>query len=282
MKMIRTFLLCLSVVCVWACTTGNKIPNDAMVVMSFNIRYDNPDDGENIWDNRKPAIKELLHDLQPDVFGVQEAEAHQVRYIESECPEYASIGVGRDDGKEAGEFMSIFYLRDELKVNDWGTIWLSETPQKPSLGWDAWCKRTATWAAMEYIDSGQKFFYVNTHLDHGGRNARKNGLDLIIGLIKEKNIESCPAVITGDFNVPPDDTLTLGGLYSYMYNAAVTAEVTDDYPTTNGFGKRTPKHIDYIWWKGFRSCSEYRVNRKEYSGVRYISDHWPIIAEFAW
>ena len=251
---------------------------DNLKVMSYNMRYDSPNDGENIWDIRKVATPAMIKEVHPDVFGVQEAMVHQIRYVEENCPEYASIGVGRDDGKEGGEFMSIFYDKSKIKLNEWGTVWLSPTPEKPSRGWDAGCFRTATWAKMEVIGSGKRFFYINTHLDHVGKNARKNGLELIIKIIKEKNVEGDPAILTGDFNVTPDDSFTLDGVYAYMNNASATALEADSVPTFNGWGKRDGSFIDYIWWKGFSSCKEYRVNRNEYGGVRFISDHWPITA----
>ena len=251
---------------------------DNLKVMSYNMRYDSPNDGENIWDIRKVATPAMIKEVHPDVFGVQEAMVHQIRYVEENCPEYASIGVGRDDGKEGGEFMSIFYDKSKIKLNEWGTVWLSPTPEKPSRGWDAGCFRTATWAKMEVIGSGKRFFYINTHLDHVGKNARKNGLELIIKIIKEKNVEGDPAILTGDFNVTPDDSFTLDGVYAYMNNASATALEADSVSTFNGWGKRDGSFIDYIWWKGFSSCKEYRVNRNEYGGVRFISDHWPITA----
>ena len=276
MKKLIPIAFMLAIIC--ACSSNIKRRTETIRVMSYNIRYDNPNDGENIWDIRKPATKAMIYDLRPDVFGVQEALVHQIRYIEENCPEYASIGVGRDDGKEAGEFMSIFYDRKKVKLYDWGTIWLSENPEMPGLGWDAWCPRTATWAIMELVATGHKFFYINTHLDHGGHNARKHSLDLIISLIKEKNIDNSPVLLTGDFNVTPDNTFALENLYSYMNNAAATAQEADSVPTSNSFGKREGKCIDYIWWKNFKSCKEYCVIRKEYDGIKYVSDHWPIIA----
>lgn len=276
MKKLIPIAFMLTIVC--ACSSNIKRRTETIRVMSYNIRYDNPNDGDNIWDIRRPATKSMIYDLRPDVFGVQEALVHQIRYIEENCPEYASIGVGRDDGKEAGEFMSIFYDRKKVKLHDWGTIWLSENPEMPGLGWDAWCPRTATWAIMELVATGHKFFYINTHLDHGGRNARKHSLDLIISLIKEKNIDNSPVLLTGDFNVTPDNTFALEHLYSYMNNAAATAQEADSVPTSNSFGKREGKCIDYIWWKNFKSCKEYCVIRKEYDGIKYVSDHWPIIA----
>lgn len=264
-----------------SCSVSNKTVKDqhmTIKVMSYNIRYDNPNDGANLWNIRKPATKEMIYDVRPHIFGVQEALVNQIRFIEENCPEYASVGVGRDDGKEAGEFMSIFYDKEKVNLIDWGTIWLSETPDKPGLGWDGWCPRTATWAKMELTGTGKRLFYVNTHLDHGGKRARKNSLDLIISLIKEKNTENVPVILTGDFNVAPDNMFTLENLQSFMNNAAVTATVADSHPTCNTFGKRGDKYLDYIWWKDFNECLEYRVITKEYSGIKFISDHWPIIS----
>lgn len=275
MKILSFFFM--SVLAV-SCATRNQ--ENVLKIMSYNMRYDNPDDAENIWDIRKVATPEMIKEVHPDVFGVQEAMVHQIRYVEENCPEYVSIGVGRDDGKEGGEFMSVFYDKSKIKLNDWGTIWLSPTPEIPSRGWDAGCFRTATWAKMEVIKSGRKFFFVNTHLDHVGKNARKHGLELIIRTIKEQNVERVPTILTGDFNVNPDDSFTLDNLYTYMNNASATAEVADQVQTFNGWGKREGMFIDYIWWKGFSSCKRYSVNRKEYSGIKYVSDHWPITAEF--
>lgn len=261
-----------------SCRQNAEKVADTLKVMSYNIRYDNPGDGENIWDIRKPATKAMIYDLRPDVFGVQEAQVHQIRYIEENCPHYASVGVGRDDGKEAGEFMSIFYDKEKIKLLEWGTFWLSRTPEKPSRGWDAACFRTATWAKMEILASGRQFFFYNTHLDHIGRNARKNGLELIVRTMKEKNTEGLPTVLTGDFNVTPDNIFALDSVYAYLNNAAVTAAEADSLATNNAFGKRDGKVIDYIWWKDFSGCTEYRVSRKEYDGIKYVSDHWPITA----
>lgn len=261
-----------------SCRQNDGKAADTLKVMSYNIRYDNPDDGENIWDIRKPATKAMIDDLRPDVFGVQEAQVHQIRYIEENCPQYASVGVGRDDGKEAGEFMSIFYDKERIKLLDWGTLWLSQTPEKPSRGWDAACFRTATWAKMELTASGRQFFFFNTHLDHVGRNARRNGLELIVSTMREKNTEGLPVVLTGDFNVTPDNLFALDSVYACMNNAAATAAEADSLATNNAFGKREGKVIDYIWWKNFSGCTEYRVICKEYDGIKYVSDHWPITA----
>ena len=107
--------------------------------MSYNIRLDHKGDGDNAWPVRKEATIAMLEDVKPDVFGVQEALPHQVAYITEQAPNYKNVGVGRDDGVAKGEFMSIFWNVETMEMLEWGTYWLSETPDVPSYGWDAAC-----------------------------------------------------------------------------------------------------------------------------------------------
>ncbi len=243
-------------------------------VISYNIRMGVADDGENSWEHRRPATIEMLRDKHPDIFGVQEAFDFQIEYITDNLPEYKSIGVGRDDGKDAGEHMDIFYDSETVKLIEWGTFWLSETPGEPSMGWDAACPRTATWALME--KAGRRFYYVNTHLDHVGKEAQKNGLALIVDRIADINPEAYPMVLTGDFNVTPDDPV-LDGLKTKMLSARDNATETDHLGTFNGWGAND-WILDYIWYSGFSSCDRFETVRKQYGGIPYISDHYPVSA----
>ena len=182
---------------------GNDKPAE-ITVISYNIRMGEAKDGTNSWEYRYPASAMMIEDQKPDVFGVQEAFDYQVRYMDEYCEGYKCVGVGREDGKRKGEHMSIFYNSKKIKMLKWGTYWLSETPDEPSKGWDAACMRTATWTLMKDKKSGKKFYYVNTHLDHVGVEARKKGLELIVNKIKEMNKEGYPMILTGDFNTKPD------------------------------------------------------------------------------
>ena len=173
-------------------------PAEELKVMSYNIRMGIAKDGTNSWEFRHPATIEMLKDQQPDIFGVQEAFEFQIKFIEEYCRNYKSVGVGRDDGKKKGEYMSIFWNKKRVKLIKWGTFWLSETPDTPSKGWDAHCMRTATWALMKDKKTGRKFYYVNTHLDHKGKEAQKNGLKLIVDRIESINPQGYPMVLTGD------------------------------------------------------------------------------------
>lgn len=254
-----------------ACSAGT------LQVMSYNMRQGNAPDGDNHWEKRCPATIAMLEDVKPDIFGVQEAHGFQVDYITDNLPYYQNVGVGREDGEDNGERMSIFYNTDKVELLDWGTYWLSETPDVPSKGWDAACVRTATWTKLKMKKGGREFFYVNTHLDHIGGEARRNGLALIVGNIARMNPDGLPMVLTGDFNVTPDDPC-LEDLDNMMKSARVEAPHTDNSDTYNAFGKsgEQARVIDYIYYSAFDSCDNFRVVDDSYAGIPYISDHYPI------
>lgn len=249
--------------------------SEGLKVMSYNIRLGSAQDGTNSWALRYTATGEMLEDQKPDVFGVQEALEYQVRYIEEMCG-YESVGVGRENGKKEGEHMSIFWNKKAVSMLKWGTFWLSETPEKPSKGWDAECFRTATWALMKDKKTGKKFYFVNTHLDHKGTEAQKNGLKLIVDRIAEINPDGLPMVFTGDFNIEPKNP-ALKDLDARMQSARKIAVKTDDHATYNGWGKSSTM-IDYIYVSGFSSCPEYQTVTKRYEDRKFISDHYPIFA----
>ena len=246
-------------------------------VMSYNVRLGSGEDGTNSWQFRAPMTIEMLEDQNPDIFGIQEALEYQVLFIK-EFTDYSYVGVGRDDGKKKGEHMAIFWKKKTMKLLKWGTFWLSETPSTPSKGWDAACYRTATWALMKDKRTGKKFYFVNTHLDHVGKEARRNGLALIVERISEINPDGLPMVLTGDFNVRPDNPV-LKDLDSRMKCTRKIAAKTDSHNTFNGWGKASKDMvIDYIYISGFSACSEYQTVTKKYSGRTFVSDHYPIIS----
>ena len=248
-------------------------------VMSYNIRMGVAKDGTNSWEYRYPATAMMLKDQMPDVFGVQEAFNFQIKFIEENFTDYDSFGVGRDNGKSEGEFMSIFWNKKTVKMIKGGTFWLSETPEKPSKGWDAACKRTATWALMKDKNTGKLFYFVNTHLDHKGAEARRKGLELIVSRIDEINPKGYPMILTGDFNIKPDNE-ALVGLEQRMQYARKIAPKTDNNATFNNWGKaKSDMVIDYIYVSGFSACPEYHTITEKYGTWKYVSDHYPIYAK---
>ena len=255
---------------------AKKSSQDEVKVISYNIRVINSKDGENEWKYRAAASDAMIKDYAPDIFGLQEAMPGHLEYLNKALPKYASVGVGREDGVSKGEHMSIYYNTKTIRLEKWGTYWLSETPDVPSKGWDAACKRTATWALLTVKSTGKQFYYVNTHLDHRGAVAQQKGLDLIVSRIAEMNPEGLPMILTGAFNVETDSPV-LAELNTRMLDARKTAEKTDSRATFNGWGSRAIV-IDFIYYSGFSSCPEYETIVRQYEGVPYISDHYPIMA----
>lgn len=270
-KLLFTVLSCLMV----SCQADNTLK-----VMSFNVRTSVKDDGDNSWDLRKEASVAMLEESCPDIFGVQEAQPDQLAYIAGECPDYVPFGVGRDKGDDEGEHASIFYNRHVLEMVDGGTWWLSETPDVPSVGWDAKYPRTATWALMKDLRNGKRFYFVNTHLDHKGIAARRNGLAMVMHKTRGLNPD-IPLVLMGDFNVEPSDSC-LVDIDRDMLSARAVAAQTTDKPSFNGFKTPASKTIDYIYFAGFEKALAFDVLDKSYAGKPYISDHYPIVATIAY
>lgn len=247
-------------------------------VMSYNVRYGDAKDGTNEWYYRLEANIKMFEDQKPDVVGMQEALDYQMAFFKEFLDGYKGVGVGRENGKKKGEHMGVFYNTKTVKLIKWGTFWLSETPDKPSKGWDAVCYRTATWALFKDKASGNKFFFVDTHLDHRGVVAQEEGLKLIVSRIESINPENLPMILVGDLNVLPDNKI-LEPLSGVMKSARDVAMKTDTGATYNAWGKADQaKPIDYIYFKGFASCPVFEVVRKPYDNRKFISDHYPVKA----
>jgi endonuclease/exonuclease/phosphatase family metal-dependent hydrolase len=249
--------------------------SDTLKVMSFNVRNSGAADGDNAWDIRKPASVAMLNALNPDIVGLQEALPDQQEYLESECPRFGAYGIGRNDG-ENGERMTVLYNREVLEFLDGGTWWLSETPDVPSTGWDAKYPRTATWVLMKDLRCNREFYLVNTHLDHVGVQARRNGLAMVMDKIHLMNPD-IPMVLMGDFKVEPGDPC-LEDVEQKMQNARTVAKETDSTPSFNGYNPEPVKIIDYIYFTGFKGADNFRVVTESYEGKPFISDHYPIVS----
>ena len=254
-----------------------KAPTE-LKVMSFNIRNSSANDGTNSWEYRAPSCGMMIGEEVPDVIGIQETLEPQVKYLEYVFENYKLLGVGREDGREKGEKMIVMYNTKTLKLLKWGTYWLSETPDEPSKGWDAACYRTATWALFREKETGKKFYFVNTHLDHMGQEAQRNGIKVIEERVAAMNVEGLPMLVVGDFNMYPENP-NLDVIRATMQDARTTAVVTDSTPSFHGWGKKA-EMIDYIWYKGFSSCTEFRTVTKKYNQRAFVSDHRPITAKF--
>ena len=139
--------------------------------MTFNIRYDNSNDGINQWENRKSEVIELIKYYEPDVLGIQEGLFNQVKYLDQNLSNYSWIGCGRDDGKQKGEFSAIYFNHNKLTLLEESTFWLSNTSDEVSIGWDASMERICTYGIFENKITNKKILILNTHYDHIGKTA---------------------------------------------------------------------------------------------------------------
>ncbi len=248
-------------------------------IISFNIRYNswNNIDGPNGWPYRKAAVAKMILEERPAAIGLQEALIDQLQYLDSNLPGYRRIGVGRDDGKEAGEFMAIYYDTAQLILDGSQTLWLSETPEVPSKGWDAACYRTATVANFFDRQSHRNFYYINTHLDHMGKTARAEGVKLISSLFTpSKSALIVPAIVGGDMNSSILDTALLAFEYVHLRPACDMVSTALCHAITyNAYGKGPGASIDHFFVRGGIEVKQYRILDGDY-GVPYISDHYPI------
>ncbi len=182
-------------------TPSNRDGKVRVAWATFNVRYDNPGDSLNSWPYRRDTVCGFIRTRGLDVVGMQEVLHGQLEDLKAGLPGYAAVGVGRDDGKQAGEYSPLFYRADKFELLDSSTFWLSQYPDSAGfIGWDGACTRIATWAKLRDRATGKVFMAVNTHFDHVGTEARRQGALLIIRRIKDI-VGDRPAVLTGDFNV---------------------------------------------------------------------------------
>ena len=175
-----------------------------LTVATYNIRNANKGDAErgNGWERRCPWVCGLIEFQGFDIFGSQEVLDGQLHDMLAQLPDYAYIGVGRDDGKAKGEYSPIFYKKERFRLLDEGHFWLSEVTDRPNKGWDAALPRICTWGHFLDRQTRRRFWFFNLHMDHIGKKARVESAFLVQDKMKElgkgKNL---PVILTGDFNV---------------------------------------------------------------------------------
>ncbi|MDZ7717196.1 MAG: endonuclease/exonuclease/phosphatase family protein [Balneolaceae bacterium] len=257
-------------------------------VMSFNIRYDNPEDGPDAWPNRKDFVASTIQFHKSDIIGIQEGLVHQLHDLDGFLGEFDRVGVGRDDGKEAGEFSAIYYKANRFEPIKTETFWLSETPDVTgSKSWDAAITRIVTWAYFRDNVNNENFYLFNTHFDHRGVEARINSAKLIVEKIEEIAGDE-PVVLTGDFNTTDDrepySILTetdREGSDLVLYDGFYHSENGHHGPTStsNGFEEIRPdRRIDYIFVNdGFKVT--YHGILADVRDGHFPSDHLPVLAE---
>lgn len=257
-------------------------------VMTFNIRLDHAGDGPNNWQYRKDAAAKVVKLYDVDIMGGQEVLNNQLNDFLERLPEYAAIGVGRDDGKNKGEYSPLLYKKDRFTVEKSGTFWISQTPDiAGSMGWDAAYTRVASWAVLKDKKSGKNIFAINTHLDHMGLTARREGANLLINKINEL-ANGLPVVLTGDFNdFPASDAvknITDISKKGYLIDSkSIASKISGSDWTFHDFG-RLPidkrERIDYIFVSKQIEVLDYETLPDKLDNV-FVSDHKPIFTKLS-
>jgi endonuclease/exonuclease/phosphatase family metal-dependent hydrolase len=251
-------------------------------VMSYNIRFDNPDDGDNKWEFRRERVANLIRFHQPDLIGLQEALIDQIYYLHANLPQYEWYGVGREDGHDRGEFSPVLYLKSRFTLLSKGTFWLSPYADQPSKGWDADIFRVCSWVKLLDTQSNQEFYHFNTHLDHLGKQARRESALLLQQRMINVSREN-PAVLTGDFNDPPNSdfykAITADNLMLDAKLRTILPHYGPDgtwatFDVTTGIGNQ----IDFIFVSPQIKVYRHGILTDSLN-LKYASDHLPIMAD---
>lgn len=250
-------------------------------VMSYNIRLDVKSDGENWWEKRKDKVAGLINYYEADFIGLQEVLHRQLIFLKEQLAGYDHVGVGRDDGKEAGEYSCIFYKKNKYTLIKEGTFWLSPTPDTPSKGWDAALNRVCSYGLFKDKKTKKLLWVFNTHFDHMGKTARLESAKLINQKIKELNKSNYPVIVTGDFNSKPEEE-PAQYMQSQMQNCRTISKlVYGQADTWNGFqfNQKPEGCIDYIFVSHYKylNVSKFATLTDSYD-MKYPSDHFPVLA----
>ena len=281
-------------VMVTAVLTGCKSESPSKFVLAtYNIRFEGQGDYDNGngWSTRRDYVSQLIRFHGFDIFGTQEGLHNQLEDLKDRLPGFDYIGVGREDGKEAGEFAAIFYRTEMFELLDHGDFWLSTVTDRPNVGWDAALPRVCTWGKFRMKESGFTFIYYNLHMDHIGKVARREAAKLVMARITQMTDGGKKlAVLTGDFNVPQTDELyslfTESGVLKDCYASAQVRFAENG--TYNGFDYHfhTANRIDHILVTPATIVDAYAILtdgrwQKDSNGVmsrRNLSDHYPVFA----
>ena len=275
------------------CATAAQARADATTqpirVMSFNIRCSTANDGENHWAKRRENFLQTVERFDPDLLGFQEVVADQADVLrERFARTHTFVGVGRDDGKRAGEFAAILFRNDRFEIRDRGHIWLSELPEKPgSVSWDSALTRMASWVTLrdKRDPQNRELIFLNTHFDHVGQVARLESAKLLRTRLEQLSDGGKRAIIfTGDLNCfeddPPVRELLRGELIDAYRAVHPTREPNE--ATFHGFkGEQKGGRIDFILYSSQVNAREATIDRTAQAG-RYPSDHFAITATLHW
>ncbi len=264
------------------CTLAPAVAGRALEVATYNLRLDTPADGPNAWPHRRDAVKALIGYHGFDLVATQEGLPGQIDDLAAMAG-FRWVGVGRDDGVRGGEHAAIFYRHARLRLLAHGDFWLSETPDRPSKGWDGrCCNRLATWARFADRASGRRFVAVSVHFDHEGEVARRESARLVLRRAAAL-AGSAPLLVLGDFNAGPGSEPV--ALMTAALRDARAISATPPYGpegTFNGFHPERPatERIDHVFVSRHWRVLRWGVLTDSIDG-RAPSDHYPLAVRLA-
>jgi len=282
----KIFLLVIAALFHIGALAQNPAPQNALRVMTFNIRYNEPRDGINAWANRQTKVADVIRFHKADLIGVQEALHLQLQDLEKLLPDYAWCGVGRN-GESEGEFSAILFRKSRFRLLETKTFWLSETPEKTgSKGWDADFPRIVTWAKFQDLKTKKTFYHFNTHFDHIGKQARTESAKLLLAEIP-KIARKAPFVVTGDFNA--EESTNVYKILTGKEGLGAFKLIDTRYVSKNGhFGGNSTfnafkelepdRTIDYVFAGEKTTVLEHGTLSDRWDGL-WASDHLPVLAE---
>ena len=244
-------------------------------VMSFNIRTD-VDGGNKAWAYRGQYVIDHIKNYGADVVALQEVKRSQYVTIKAELSsKYQTVFYERDNASDP-EGLAILFTY-EFEVVEKSVFWLSETPETPSIGWDAQYHRICVNTLLRSC-YGNYINVYNTHLEWAGTNARNNGLQLIVDRAKAS---LHPTVICGDFNAD-EHSNTYGVIKNDFNDTQKIAPETDSGFTAHDWGLFDPEWknpIDFIFVSKDIGCSKFDILQDEISDGVYYSDHYAVTAK---
>jgi endonuclease/exonuclease/phosphatase family metal-dependent hydrolase len=247
-------------------------------VMTYHVRVETQSDGDDNWPHRKEAVAALIDSHAPDVLGLQECYFGMAEDLAAMLPGYAWYARGNNDGKKGGAANPVFYRTSRLELVEKRTLWLSETPDKPSKSWGAEFPRVATLVSLREKTSGVTWQIANLHLDLEGENSQKNSALLLLRQFTSfENV-----IVMGDFNCEMESAaclvLTQGGLSDARIASATGHKGMNN--TFNGFNKNWIREweLDHILVSSNVTVITHEIPGETVGG-RMPSDHFPVIAE---
>lgn len=285
-RFLLALTLCLFAAPAMAAPAHGACSSPPLLAMTYNIRLDTPSDGDDAWPHRRDFLIGQVATLRPELLGLQEVLPHQKQQLEAALSDYRFVGVGRDDGREQGEFAPLAIDRRQFRVTGNGAFWLSPTPDVPSLGWDGAFKRMVTWARITRRADGDRLLVLNTHWDHVGTDARMQSGAMMLEWIARNRRKGEEVIVMGDFNAGADEPsvrqLTAdSGKGAVLADARIAAAMGSFGPriSFNGFNPfpREGKLIDHVFTSPEIGVRVHGVIAQHENG-RVASDHFPVVA----